>query len=91
MSIPARIMAIADVFEALTATDRPYKKPKKLSETISIMANMKKGNHLDPDLLDLFIRSKTYLKFAKEYLDPEQIDEVDESLILGVSPDPMAN
>ena len=89
MSIPARIMAIADVFEALTATDRPYKKPKKLSETIRIMGNMKKGNHLDPDLLDLFIRSKTYLKFAHKYLDSEQIDEVDESLILGITPDPM--
>jgi len=74
MSIPARIMGIADVFEALTANDRPYKDPKTLSETLTIMGRMKLGDHLDPDLFDVFISEKVYLKFAKEYLEPSQID-----------------
>ena len=74
MSIPARIMGIADVFEALTANDRPYKDPKTLSETLTIMGRMKLGDHLDPDLFDVFISEKVYLKFADEYLHPSQID-----------------
>lgn len=74
MSIPARIMAIADVFEALTANDRPYKPPKTLTETLSIMDRMKVNDHLDPDLYDVFIKQKVYLAFAKEFLDKSQID-----------------
>ncbi|NMP33237.1 HD domain-containing protein [Thalassotalea sp. M1531] len=74
MSIPARIMAIADVFEALTANDRPYKPPKTLTETITIMDRMKANDHLDPDLYDVFINQKVYLSFAKEFLDSAQID-----------------
>src|SRR3546814_14056368 len=57
MSIPARIMAIADVFEALTAADRPYQKAKKLSEALKIMSFMNKENHIDPDLFELFMRA----------------------------------
>ncbi len=76
MSIPARIMAIADIFEALTAGDRPYKKAKKLSEAIRIMSFMKKDNHIDPELFDLFLTSGVYLKYAERYLPPEIIDDV---------------
>jgi HD-GYP domain-containing protein (c-di-GMP phosphodiesterase class II) len=86
MSIPARIMAIADVFEALTAVDRPYKKGKTLSDTMKIMGKMKEENHLDPDLLDLFITSGVYKAYAKQFLSPELIDEVDEGAILSIRP-----
>jgi len=77
LSIPARIMAIADVFEALTASDRPYKKAKTLSESIKIMSFMVKDQHLDEDLFKLFLQTDIYKSYAKKYLKPEQIDEVD--------------
>jgi len=77
MSVPARIMAIADIFEALTANDRPYKEPKTLSETLKIMGYMKLDDHIDPDLFDVFIQQKVYLTFAENFLDKSQIDEVD--------------
>ena len=83
MSVQARIMAVADIFEALTASDRPYKKGKKLSECLRIMGFMKKENHIDPDIFEIFIRERVYLDYAEEFLDPEQIDEIDESLIPG--------
>ena len=77
MSLPARMMAVADIFEALTASDRPYKKPKKLSDAIRIMSFFKKDQHIDGELFDLFLRSGIYLEYAREYLDPDQIDKVD--------------
>ena len=77
MSIPARIMAIADIFEALTAADRPYKAPKKLSESIKIMSFMKKDAHIDSELFDLFLTSGVFKEYADRFLDPSQIDEVD--------------
>jgi hypothetical protein len=77
MSIPARAMAIADIFEALSARDRPYKTPKRLSECIGILFQMKRDNHIDPDLFDLFLTSGVYRQYAEEFLLPEQIDEVD--------------
>lgn len=86
MSIPARAMAIADVFEALTADDRPYKKAKKLSESMRIMGFMKKDNHLDPELFDLFVKSGVYKKYAEKYLSPALIDEVDEAALLAIQP-----
>ncbi len=89
MSIPARIMAIADVFEALTAVDRPYKKGKTLSESMNIMAKMKAEHHLDPDLFDLFVKSGVYKEYAKKFMSPEQIDEVDEAAILAIKPKPL--
>ena len=76
MSVPAKIMAIADVYEALTARDRPYKEPKKLSEVLRIMRDMKNSGHLDPDLYELFIKSGVYMDYAKEYIDKEQIDDI---------------
>jgi HD-GYP domain-containing protein (c-di-GMP phosphodiesterase class II) len=87
MSIPARVLAIADVFEALTAADRPYKKGKTLSESMRIMGHMKKANHLDPALFDEFVRSKIYLDYAKAHLAPAQIDEVDEAALFAIKPD----
>lgn len=76
MSIPAKIMAIADVFEALTARDRPYKEPKKLSEVLNIMREMKNSGHLDPDLYEVFIKNGVYLDYAEQYIEKEQIDEI---------------
>lgn len=83
MSVPARVMGIADIFEALTSRDRPYKKAKTLSESLNILGKMKLDNHIDPDLFDVFIREKVYLRYAQQFLEPEQINEVDESLIPG--------
>ena len=82
MSIPARVMAIADVFEALTAADRPYKPPKQLSESIKIMSFMVNDQHLDPDLFRLFLQSGVYKDYADKYLLPSQVDEVDISAYL---------
>jgi hypothetical protein len=83
MSVQARCMGIADIFEALTAKDRPYKKGKTLSESLEILGRMKLNNHVDPDLFDIFVRKKVYLRYAEMFLDPEQIDAVDESKIPG--------
>ena len=71
------MMAIADIFEALTASDRPYKKAKTLSEAIRIMSFMRNDKHIDPDLFRLFLTSGAYEQYAREFLEPEQIDEVD--------------
>jgi HD-GYP domain-containing protein (c-di-GMP phosphodiesterase class II) len=76
MSVQARVMGIADIFEALTAKDRPYKPGKTLSESLQILTKMKDGGHIDPDLFDVFVREKVYLQYAHMFLDPEQIDEV---------------
>ncbi|MDZ4098358.1 MAG: HD domain-containing phosphohydrolase [Methylophilaceae bacterium] len=86
MSVPARVMGIADIFEALTSRDRPYKKAKTLNESLYILGKMKLDNHIDPDLFDIFIREKIYLRYAEKFLEPEQIDEVDESKIPGYQP-----
>jgi len=83
MSTQARTMAIADIFEALTARDRPYKPGKTLTESLRILGFMKLDNHVDPDLFDTFIREKVYLKYAEQFLEPEQIDEVDITKIPG--------
>ena len=77
MSPQARMMAIADIFEALTAIDRPYKKGKTLSEAMKIMSFMKKDQHIDPDLFDLLLRSGVYRDYAARFMRPEQIDAVD--------------
>jgi len=87
MSVQARCMGIADIFEALTAKDRPYKKGKTLTESLTILGKFKLNGHIDPDLFDVFMWEKVYEKYAKEFLDPEQIDAVDVSRIPGyVSP-----
>ena len=76
MSVQARIMAIADIFEALTARDRPYKKGKTLSQAMRILGFMKNDAHIDADLFEIFVKEKIYMKYAEGFLDPEQIDEV---------------
>jgi len=86
MSVQARVMGIADIFEALTAKDRPYKPGKTLSESLGILGRMKENGHVDPELFDVFVRDKVYLRYAREFLDPEQIDEVDEKSIPGYKP-----
>ena len=77
MSLPARIMGVADIFEALTARDRPYKPGMKLSEALRILENLARNGHIDPDLHEVFVRQKVYLKYAWQYLDPAQIDVLD--------------
>ena len=72
-------MAVADVFEALTAADRPYKKAKPVSVAIDILHKMVEDEHIDRDCFDLFVRNRVYMEYAQRYLDPSQIDEVDEA------------
>jgi HD-GYP domain-containing protein (c-di-GMP phosphodiesterase class II) len=72
--LQGRIIALADIFEALTAKDRPYKKEKTLSEAIKIMGFMVKDNHIDRDLFELFIKESIHLDYAKKELTPSQID-----------------
>jgi HD-GYP domain-containing protein (c-di-GMP phosphodiesterase class II) len=86
MSVQARCMGIADIFEALTAKDRPYKKGKTLSESLEILGRMRQNQHIDPDLFDIFVRRRVYRRYAEMFLDKEQIDEVDESKIPGYQP-----
>jgi len=86
MSVQARVMAIADIFEALTAKDRPYKKGKMLSESLRILGNFSLNGHIDPDLFDIFIRNKIYMEFAHKNMDEKQIDVIDEGQIPGYQP-----
>ena len=76
LSIPARMMGLADIFEALSAGDRPYKESKTLSESLKILGFMKKDGHIDPDIFNLFIEEKVYLDYALKHLEPSQLDEV---------------
>jgi HD-GYP domain-containing protein (c-di-GMP phosphodiesterase class II) len=77
MSVQARMIAIADVFEALTASDRPYKKAMSLSQSLTILGQMKLDNHIDADLFDIFMNDKIYLEYANKYLGEKQIDDID--------------
>jgi len=86
MSPVARMMAIADVFEALTAGDRPYKKAMPVSEALRIMAVMKRDHHLDPDLLDLFVSAGIWRRYGEQYLRDDQMDEPDLAFVLGMRP-----
>ncbi len=78
----ARMLAIADIFEALTASDRPYKRGLRLSQSMSIMARMSKEQHIDADLFELFLRSGVYLDYAQRFMRPEQIDAIDIDALL---------
>ena len=86
MSVQARIMGIADIFEALTAGDRPYKDAMTLSQSLTILGRMKEDNHVDPDLFDVFIRERIYLRYAEVFLHPSQIDDVDLNSVPGYCP-----
>ena len=85
MGVLARVMAIADIFEALTAADRPYKRGLKLSEALAIMARMVQDQHIDADLFALFLSSEVYLGYAHRYMDPAQIDDVDREALLAIA------
>jgi HD-GYP domain-containing protein (c-di-GMP phosphodiesterase class II) len=84
MSVQARIMAIADIFEALTAKDRPYKRGKMLSEAMHILGKFALNGHIDPELFKIFVREKVYLDYARQYVDAQQVDEVDEAALPGL-------
>ncbi|MDZ7750966.1 MAG: HD domain-containing phosphohydrolase [Gammaproteobacteria bacterium] len=83
MSVQARVMGIADIFEALTARDRPYKPGMKLSRALEILCCMREDHHIDPDIFEVFVREGVYLDYARRFLEPEQIDEVDHDRLLG--------
>ncbi len=83
MSPQAKIMAIADIYEALTAADRPYKEGKKLSQAMRIMGFMKNDYHIDEDLFEIFVQSGVYKKYAEEYVASGQLDDVDEESVIG--------
>jgi len=82
MSTQAKIMAIADIYEALTAADRPYKEGKKLSQAMRIMGFMKNDYHIDEDLFEIFVKSGVYKTYADEYIAKTQIDSVDEEAVM---------
>ena len=77
LSVPERIMVVADIFEALTAADRPYKKAKTLSESLTIMHRMVQEQHIDADIFELLLTSGVYRDYAQRYLSQAQVDEVD--------------
>ncbi|MDO3382341.1 HD domain-containing phosphohydrolase [Gilvimarinus algae] len=77
LSIPEKVLVVADIFEALTAADRPYKKAKPVSVAVDILYSMVKGGHVDRDVFELFLRSGVYLEYARRFLPAAQIDEVD--------------
>lgn len=81
------MLVIADIFEALTASDRPYKPGKTLTEAPTILGRMKQEQHVDPDSFDIFVREKIYLHYAERFLDPRQIDDVDPASVPGFSDD----
>jgi len=82
MSVQAKMMAIADIYEALTAADRPYKDGKKLSQAMRIMGFMKKDYEIDQDLFEIFVKEGVYKQYAEKYLGDDQLDEVDEAAVL---------
>ncbi len=82
LSPEARMLAIADIFEALTASDRPYKKGLKLSEAVRIMAKMRDEHHIDPDLFEIFLRSGVYRRYAEQHMPPALVDDVDVAAFL---------
>lgn len=86
MSVPARLMAITDIFEALSAVDRPYKKAKPVSECLFILGTMVEKNHLDPDIFAVFIESGLYKNYISEYANPEQLDDIDLNNLPGYKP-----
>ncbi|WP_343736477.1 HD domain-containing phosphohydrolase [Acidovorax sp.] len=77
MSLQARMMGIADIFEALTAADRPYKSGMTLSQAIAIMCKMRDNGHIDPDLFEVFVREQVYLRYGEQFLEAGQVDAVD--------------
>ena len=86
LSVQARVMGIADIFEALMATDRPYKPGMKLSQAIGIMEKFKNNGHIDPDLFDIFVQQEVYRRYAEKFVAPWQIDEIKPPSVPGAAP-----
>ena len=84
LPLQARILAIADIFEALTASDRGYRKPNTLSKALTILAHMCNEGHIDPDLFELFLAEEVYRDYARRFLDESQFDEVDADSIIRI-------
>jgi HD-GYP domain-containing protein (c-di-GMP phosphodiesterase class II) len=84
MSVPARVMAIADIFEALSAADRPYKQAKPVSECLKIMGRLVMNNHLDADIFTIFVRAKVYESYIDKFANPKQLDVFDLESIAGL-------
>lgn len=82
MSVQARLMGIADIFEALTASDRPYKKPMSLSVAMGILSRFSANGHVDPDIFEIFTRAGVWRKYGEAFLDANQIDDVDVEQVL---------
>lgn len=76
MSVPARILGVADIFEALTASDLPYKASMVLSQAMNTMNELKRNGHIDPDVFDIFVNHSVYRRYGEQYLEPEQLDDV---------------
>jgi len=74
MSVQARVMGIADIFEALTACDRPYRKAMPLSQAMSIMENMKEEGHIDPELFEIFKQHRIHIHYGRQCLHEDQMD-----------------
>ena len=91
LTLVDRVMALADIFEALTAADRPYKAPKTLTESLRIMAFMCKDQHIDTELFRYFLHSGLWKEFAGRYMNPSQVDTVDIAAIEKLLPNPNAN
>jgi len=86
LSLPDRVMALADIFEALTAADRPYKSAKTVSESLRIMAFMAKDQHIDAELFRYFLRSGIWQTFAEKFMQSAQRDEVDVNALEALLP-----
>lgn len=84
MSVPARVMAIADIFEALSSADRPYKKAKPVSECLKIMGKLVLNNHLDGDLFTIFVKEKVYEGYIHQFANPSQLDDFELASIPGI-------
>lgn len=82
MSVQARMMAVADIFEALTASDRPYKQGMSLSRSLEILASFARNGHIDPLLFEVFVKSKVYRRYGEKFLKPGQLDDVDEPALI---------
>lgn len=74
LSWQARMLGLADIFEALTAADRPYKQAMTLSQALTVMRKMRDSGHIDPDLFDVFVRERVHLRYARQFLKPAQLD-----------------
>lgn len=77
LTLADRVMTLADIFEALTASDRPYKPPKTLSESLAIMAGMVRNQHIDAQVFSIFLRGGVWRDYAERFLPVAQRDAVD--------------